>query len=292
MVPKQAEVVLNSQAIMGESPMWDTEQQVLYWVDIFGNTVNIFEPDTAVNRPIDVGQDVGTVVIRESGGLILAVQEGVACLDLETEAVQLLINIQKDGLRLNDGKCDPVGRFWTGTNAYDYTEGAGSLYCIDTDLGVRTINDSVTNPNGLVWSSDQKTFYHIDSNTYAVDAYDYDVETGQISNRRVAIGPNDDLGIPDGMAMDEDDNLWIATWDGGRVIRWDPINGELMEQIDVPGARQTTACAFGGPQLNELYITTARYKLNGEDLDEQPMAGSLFKVELDVKGVPANRFKG
>jgi sugar lactone lactonase YvrE len=200
--------------------------------------------------------------------------------------------LEAKGVRFNDGKSDPAGRFWAGTMADDMTEGGGALYCLDTDLTVRRMIEKVTISNGLVWTLDTKCFYFIDTPTREVAAFDYDIDSGNISNRTAAIKIEEKLGYPDGMAIDEADMVWIAHWGGGKVTRWNPKTGKLLETIKVPHASLVTSCAFGGPDLSELFITTATVDLNEKHKKSQTLAGSLFRVQLDVKGVPAFRFKG
>ena len=288
-----AEIVLRHQATLGEGALWNEKDQFLYWVDIMEQQVMIFDPATGDNRAISTGSDVGTVVQRESGGAMIAVRDGFASLDLETGAVEMVAEQKVDGVRFNDGKCDPQGRFWAGTMAYDSTEGAGSLYLIDADFSVRTMIESVSISNGLVWTSDRQTFYYIDSPTHQVQAFDYDDVTGDISNHRIAIEiDGEEYGAPDGMTIDSDDNIWVAMWGGGSVTHWNPQTSELLGQIEVPGAKQVTSCALGGPELNELFITTASIDLDEEALQEQVNAGILFKTEVDAKGVSPFTFRG
>ena len=288
-----AEIVLRHQATLGEGALWNEKDQFLYWVDIMEQQVMIFDPATGDNRAISTGSDVGTVVQRESGGAMIAVRDGFASLDLETGAVEMVAEQKVDGVRFNDGKCDPQGRFWAGTMAYDSTDGAGSLYLIDADFSVRTMIESVSISNGLVWTSDRQTFYYIDSPTHQVQAFDYDDVTGDISNHRIAIEiDGEEYGAPDGMTIDSDDNIWVAMWGGGSVTHWNPQTSELLGQIEVPGAQQVTSCALGGPELNELYITTASIDLDEEALQEQVNAGILFKTEVDAKGVSPFTFRG
>jgi len=289
---KIAEPILAANAVLGEGSLWDHRRNCLYWVDILERKVNIFDPATGANRVLKVDQDVGTVVADAAGNLMLALRDGFARLDFGSGEVVMIAEQKAEGIRFNDGKCDPAGRFWAGTMAYDMTEGAAALYCLDTDLTVRRVIDHVTISNGLVWTSDTKRFYYIDTPTFEVAAFDYDVDTGNISNRRAAIQIDSDLGSPDGMAIDEEDMLWIAHWGGGKVTRWNPKTGKLLETINVPHASLVTSCAFGGPDLDELFITTATVDLNEKQRSSQTLAGSIFRVRLDVKGVPAFCFKG
>lgn len=289
----QANLLLDAKAELGEGPLWDEREGVLYWVDILGATLNRYDPKTNTNQSFDVGQHVGTVVLDESGGILLAVKDGFARFDPVTETLAILATpeAQIEGNRFNDGKADPAGRFWAGTMAYDGTPHAGSLYCLDTDGTVRKQESDVTISNGIVWTPDHKTMYYIDSPSHVVTAFDYDKATGTISNGRIVIKVPEHMGLPDGMAIDTKGHLWIAHWGYGAVICWNPTTGEKMHEIKVP-ASHTTACAFGGDDFRTLYITTARTELSDEQLEKEPLAGGLFVIELDVEGLPTYRYQG
>ncbi|MFZ4779846.1 MAG: SMP-30/gluconolactonase/LRE family protein [Terrimicrobiaceae bacterium] len=292
---KIAKPIVHQKAIIGEGALWDHTKKLLYWVDILGQKVFIYDPKTNENREFLVGHDVGTVVPRRSGGLMLAVRDGFASLNTETGEVKILKDTEADipTNRFNDGKCDPAGRFWAGTMGYDWLKPAsGSVYILHADLSVRKVIEPVGCSNGLVWTRDGKTMYYIDSMTWEIHRYDYDVNSGDISNKRVAVSIAKEIGLPDGMAIDENDNLWVAMYGGGAVCCWNPKTGELLETIDVPGARLVTSCAFGGENLTDLYITTGNNGLSEEERKQQPNCGALFKVELKVKGTPAHFFQG
>ena len=289
---KVAEPILEAKAVLGEGSLWDHQRNCLYWVDILDRKVNIYDPATGANSVFTVNQDVGTVVADTAGNLMLALRDGFARLNIDSGEVVMVAEQKSEGIRFNDGKCDPAGRFWAGTMADDMAEGAGALYCLDTDRTVRRMIEKVTISNGLVWTLDTKYFYFIDTPTREVAAFDYDIDSGNISNRTAAFKIEEKLGYPDGMAIDEADMIWIAHWGGGKVTRWNPKTGKLLETITVPHASLVTSCAFGGPDLSELFITTATVDLNEEQKRSQTLAGSLFRVQLDVKGVPAFRFKG
>ena len=289
---KIAEPILEAQALLGEGSLWDSAKNCLYWVDIVGCKVNIYDPVTGRNRVFHVSQDVGTVVPAKSGGLMIALRDGFARLKIESGEVVMMAEKKREGIRFNDGKCDPAGRFWAGTMADEMTEGAGALYCLGADLTVRTMIERVTISNGLVWTSDAKRFYFIDTPTCEVAAFDYDVDTGDITNRKTAIKVDKNLGLPDGMAIDEEDMVWVAHWGGGKVTRWDPQTGKLLDLIEVPEASLVTSCAFGGPKLDDLFITSASVGLNDEQKKVQPLAGGIFRMKLNVKGVPAHPFDG
>ena len=287
------ELLVDAHAQVGEGPLWDEEQQVLYWVDILSSLLYIYDPATGENRALDVGRHVGTVVTRASGGLMLAVREGFASFDLETQELTLIANPEAHitGNRFNDGKCDPAGRFWAGTMAYENPTNQGSLYRLDTDLSVHKIFGDVAISNGIIWSLDRATMYYIDTLRKNVRAFDYADDTGDISNERVIINVPEEIGMPDGMAIDSDGMLWVAHYGGSCVSRWNPNTAQFLLKIDLP-VTQVTACAFGGPNLDILFITSAAQELDAAELARQPLAGGLFSIKTPYQGVPSFRFGG
>ena len=287
------ELLVDAHAQVGEGPLWDEERQVLYWVDILSSLLYIYDPATGENRVLDVGRHVGTVVTRASGGLMLAVREGFASFDLETQELTLIANPEAHitGNRFNDGKCDPAGRFWAGTMAYESPSNQGSLYRLDTDFSVHKIFGDVAISNGIIWSLDHTTMYYIDTLRKNVRAFDYADDTGDISNERVIINVPEEIGMPDGMAIDSEGMLWVAHYGGSCVSRWNPNTAQLLEKIDLP-VTQVTACAFGGPNLDILFITSAAQELDAAELARQPLAGGLFSIKTPYQGVPSFRFGG
>lgn len=285
----QAELAIESQALVGECPCWHQEKQLLYWVDILKKQFHIHNPKTEKNLTINVGEFIAGVAPRNNGEVILGLQSGLASLNLETEEISILARPEDytPSHRFNDGKCDPVGRFLAGTMAVDETEGAGSLYSLDKHLHVRKLLDNLSISNGMGWSPDYSTMYLIDSPTQKVFAFDYDVTTGNISNQRVAVTIPE--GFPDGMTVDTEGNIWVALWAGFKVTRWNPYTGKLLQSISVP-APNVTSCAFGGSNLKELYITTARKDLNEAALNLYPHAGSVFRVKTDATGMKSFEF--
>jgi sugar lactone lactonase YvrE len=284
------ELILDAQAALGEGPIWHAPTQRLYWVNIAQGEVHVYDTRANADRTIQVGQPVGTVVPRHSGGVMLAVKAGFASLDLETEKLIVWEDPEPHlpQNRFNDGKCDPAGRFWAGTmtDGSPTVLGAGTLYCLDAARQVTPRLGQVSISNGLAWSRDKKTMYFIDSLAYSVDAFDYDDATGEIGNRRTVITVGENGNVPDGMTMDADGMLWVAQYGGSCVRRWDPADGRLLQTIELP-ATQITACAFGGPDLDELYITSARTGLDEAALARQPHAGGIFKVRPGVRGLEA-----
>ncbi len=290
-----AELIVQRPSTLGEGSIWDARRQVLYWIDIRESQVFIFDPATNTNRAINVGSHVGTVVPRHSGGLILALRDGIASLDLQTEKVEMLVPVdnQPGQLRFNDGKCDPAGRFWVGTLNYQEKKGAASLYRLDIDQTLHRMLTDLTISNGLVWTRDHKTMYFIDTPTREVWAFDYDLAAGAISNKRTVIKVPVNMGYPDGMTIDSDDNIWVALYGGAQVAHWNPKTAELLDVVHVPGAKHVTSCALGGKDLNDLYITTAAQGVDSEaDKRDQPHAGSLFRVRVQSRGVEAFEYLG
>jgi len=291
-----AELEFRHDALLGEGPVWDRRAGNLYWVDIEGFAVHRYDPETRNHKIIDVGQYVGSVAIRKSGGLIAALKSGFASLDPDTGAIENIADAESHlpGNRFNDGKCDPAGRFWAGSLALDERDRAGkaNLFYLDVDCSVRLMKPGVTISNGLAWTHDEQTMYYIDSETEKVVAYDYDRVSGDISHPRTVIEVNAlEKGWPDGMAIDEEGMLWVAHWDGGHVCRWNPQTGAELAEIIVPASRPTS-CVFGGKDFDTLYITTARTGLKPEKLAQEPLAGSIFKCRPGVRGLPMNEFGG
>ena len=290
------ELLLNLKADLGEGPIWHPPSQRLYWVNIMQGEVHVYDPATNTDRSVSVGQAVGTVVPRRSGGVMLALNHGFASLDLDSGMLTMLQDPEKylPENRFNDGKCDPAGRFWAGTmlnGAGESDPPHGSLYSLDANHQVKHRLGHIRISNGIAWSLDKTTMYYVDSPDRRVDAFDYDEATGEIGNRRVAVAVAREYGMPDGMTIDAEGMLWVAGWGGGQVSRWDPSNGKFLETIQVP-ASQSSACAFGGPNLDELYITSARRGLDAATLAREPLAGGLFVARPGVRGTEAFEFAG
>ena len=289
-----AELVLNVRAELGEGPVWDAASGTLYRVDLFAGVVHRYQPASGLTGSVEVGEIIGCVVPRQSGGLLAATASGIYHLDPATGAKTRVSAIEADRpeTHFNDGKVDPAGRFWFGSIAVDRTSDVlGDLYSLEPDLTVTHRLAGVDNTNGMDWSPDGRTMYYIDSLTRQVTAYDYDAASGAISNPRPLVTLPEGTGVPAGMTVSVDGTLWVAHWGGARVTRWHPATGALLQTIAVP-ANLTTSCAFAGPALDELYITTARYQEPITALAAQPFAGGLFRYRTDTKGRPAAVFPG
>ena len=287
------ELVIDSKSDLGEGAIWNYKTGELLWVNITGKILNIYKPRTGDNREMFTGQMIGTVVPAESGKVIVALQNGLYQLDPETGTKKFIADPEENipTNRFNDGKCDPAGRFWAGTLSLKGESGVASLYRLDPDSTVHKMIENVSISNGIVWSHDLKKMYYIDTPTQKVMGYNYNNETGEISNPVVAVEVPSEIGSPDGMTIDANGNLWIALWGGSAVGCWNPENGELVRKINVP-AKNVTSCAFGDDDLETLYITTARQDTNEEELEKFPFAGGVFKTRPGVKGINAFFFKG
>ncbi|MEM9215397.1 MAG: SMP-30/gluconolactonase/LRE family protein [Cyanobacteria bacterium P01_F01_bin.150] len=323
----QLKPVLTARARLGEGPVWDERSQLLYWVDIYNHRVHQFNPETGRNRFIDVGETVGAIALVESPNatdesdttkLIMALRHGLAYLDLNTGDVIPIITVETDKLnnRFNDGKCDIRGRFWFGSMCNDGKK-EGMLYryisehhnhgshtsacCSNNEVSVTneakdplaksnltSMESGLKISNGLGWSPDNQTFYLTDSPLQTIFAYDFDEENGTMGDRRVLIDLTHESFFPDGLTIDAEGCLWVAMWDGWCVVRFDPT-GKEISRIQLP-VQRPTSCAFGGRDLNQLYITTASIGLSEAQIEASLWSGDLFCVETTIKGLPMNRF--
>jgi sugar lactone lactonase YvrE len=285
------ELVLDAHAQVGEGPVWDDASGTLVWVDIMGNTVHRYDPATGRDRTIDVGQPVGAAVLRHDGnGLVLALRDGFGMLDEGSGQIQLVAAVEADvpTNRMNDGKCDPGGRFWAGTMAFEVTPGVAALYRLDPELQVNRMLSGVTLSNGLGWSPDGRQMYYIDSTTRGLDVFDFEPADGSLGERRrlITIPPGE--GLPDGMTVDAEGGLWIALHGSGSIRRYMP-DGRVDRVVRVP-PKMVTCCTFGGSDLTDLYITTMSLGLSAADRRAQPLAGALFRCRPGVRGLPPDRF--
>jgi len=285
------EAVLAHTCLLGEGPVWDAARKTVCWVDILKGKVHEFSTPDQHHRTIDVNDLVGSIALCSNGQYIAALKSGLAFVNRDNGHIRMLHHpeVHLPGNRFNDGKCDPAGRFWVGTMALSEAAGAGSLYMIDKDLAHTKKIGDVTISNGMAWTSDRQTFYYIDTPTREVVAYRYHLQTGEITDRRVIIKIPERDGFPDGMTIDQEGMLWIAHWDGWQVTRWNPVTGEKLSHIAMPVAR-VTSVTFGGDDLQDLYITSAKVGLSEKQLEAQPLAGVLFRVKNCAQGVATALF--
>jgi sugar lactone lactonase YvrE len=281
----RAEQVTGPVTYHGEGPVWSESWGGLRWVDMLAGDVLSLAADGTIDRR-HVGNVAAALRPRRQGGAVIAVERGFALEDADG-AIRYLGELWTDThVRMNEGGCDPDGRFYCGSMAYDQRPGAGALYRLDPDDSVHVVLENVTISNGLEWSPDGSLAYYNDTPTQRVDVFDYDGESGLTGRRPFAEIPAE-AGGPDGLTVDEEGGVWVALYGGGAVRRYNP-EGVLDEVIEVP-AEQVTACTFGGSNLDQLFITTSREGLGG---GEDPLAGSVFRSAVGVASLPVREFAG
>lgn len=280
-----------TKAALGEGALWNYKTQEFYWIDIVNKQFHIYNPATKTNKSFEMPSQIGTVVPSTKNEAVVALEDGIYTVNLIDGSLKMLSDVENKMTenRFNDGKCDPLGNLWIGSMHLKQSEPKASLYKVDSEGTATKMLGNITISNGIVWTSDSKTMYYIDTPTGNIRAFDYDISNGTISNERVAVVVPPSLGYPDGMAIDEEDMVWVGLWNGNSVVRFNPNNGELLQKIEVP-AHNVTACAFGGKNLDELYITTATVDMTEEEQKKYPLAGSIFKVKPGVKGVKSDFF--
>lgn len=277
--------VTDAVAYHGEGPVWSARWGGLRWVDMLAGDVLSLGPDGTVER-----RHVGTVTAalrpRRCGGAVIGIERGFALEEPDGTLTTLAELWTHTRVRMNEGGCDPDGRFYCGSMAYDKALGAGALYRLDPDRSTHVVLEHVTISNGIEWSPDGSRAYYNDTDTSRVDVFDYDPDGG-LTNRRPFVHVPREHGRPDGLTVDAEGGVWVALHRGGTVRRYTP-DGAPDAVVEVQ-PRQVTACAFGGDGLDELFITTSRENLApGED----PQAGSLFRAEVGVRGLPVREFAG
>jgi sugar lactone lactonase YvrE len=284
-VAVRAEQVTAPVAYHGEGPVWSERWGGLRFVDMLAGDVLSLRPDGTVGRR-HVGSVAAALRPRSRGGAVIGVERGFA-LEEPDGAISTLPELWSDtGVRMNEGGCDPDGRFYCGSMAYEKTPGAAAVYRLDRDGSTRVVLRHVTISNGLEWSPDGSRAYYNDTATSRVDVFDYDRDAG-LTNRRTFVDVPPEDGRPDGLTVDSEGGVWVALNQGGAVRRY-TSDGRVDAAVEVP-PRQVTACAFGGDRLDELYLTTSRENLPP---DADPLAGSLFRAEVGVRGLPVREFGG
>jgi len=287
-----AETLFHVQNELGEGPAWHPKENRLYWVDIVAGDLYRSNQKLTDFTKTHFNTMIGAFGFREAGGLILATTDGFSTWEPGQTEPEVLWNPlpNRADVRLNDGKVDTAGRFWAGS--MDFTRAEGELYRIDPDGSHHVMLNGIGISNGLGWSPDRKLMYYTDSLKYTIYAFDYDLETGDITNQRPFIQlPEDSREIvPDGLCVDAEGCIWSAHWNGWEVIRYDP-QGEPMLKVKVP-AQRVTSCCFGGATGSQLFITSARGELPEEALASQPYAGDVFICQTDTVGQDATLYKG
>lgn len=287
-------------AVLGEGPFWDAGLQKLWWIDGLaefgrGDDLHLLDPKTGEDRRWHIGKHLGCALPLGDGRVMLALQDGIALFQPETQALTYISGLEREieNNRLNDGKCDSRGRLWLGSMSMTANqpgrefEITGSFYRYAGGKAEKQFG-GVGISNGMAWNAGETTMYYVDSTPQTVYAFDFDAETGVISNRRAMIHIDPAEGCPDGMCIDAEGMLWIALFGGWKVVRYDPATGTRLSEIPLPCA-QVTCCTFGGENLDELYITTASIGLSEEERRQQPLAGAMFMVRPGVAGTLPNR---
>jgi len=274
------ELLVDCRCELGEGPVWEAENNRLLWLDINKGTVHSWHSLTNRHTMHEFPSKISAITRNQFGKYIAASKRGFVELDFANHTVYPIADPESDkpNNRFNDGKSDALGRFWAGSMDEVYgKEGEGKLYMLNLDGKIEVKIDNVTCSNGLVWNKSNTLFYYIDSLKYNVVVFNFDLESGSLSDPRVLINFPKELGLPDGMSIDSNGNLWVAIWGSGKIFKIDSIEGKILREIEVP-ASQVTSCTFGGQDNKDLFITTASVGLNEDELKRTPYAGSLFRI--------------
>jgi sugar lactone lactonase YvrE len=291
MPPPEIRIVHDGRDRLGEGPSWDERAQELVRVDITGSRVHGWSPTHGPTWTIEVEGEVGAAVLREEGGLVLAIDHTLVLRDADgTQRTIATVEENKDENRFNDCRADPQGRLWAGTMSRKRTPGSAALYRMEPGGELEQVLGGTAISNGIGWSPDGHTMYFIDSPSQKLDAFDFEPSSGVISNRRTLAEVDPADGLPDGLTVDAEGGIWVALFAGGALRRYGP-DGTTEAQIELP-LTNPTCPAFGGPRLDTLYVTTAWHKLTPEQHAAEPQAGALVALEPGVRGLRRNRFAG
>jgi sugar lactone lactonase YvrE len=274
--------------LLGESPLWNEREQALYWVDIRRPAIRRLDHASGRVDTWAMPDLVGSIALADDGRLLVALRESIGLYDRATGRLETIAAPVRHpaGHRFNDGRCDRQGRFWAGTMHHTTRAPEGVLYRLAGGELVER-QSAICIPNSLAWSPDGTTMYFADSLRYAIFAYDYDIASGEMSRGRI-FAETQPPGFPDGSTVDAEGYLWNAEFNASRVVRYAP-DGRVDRRIEVP-AQRPTCCAFGGPGLDVLYVTTASWQLSDEEHRAQPFAGALLALEVGARGIPEPRF--
>ena len=281
--------VLSLQNELGEGPLWNLAEQRLYWVDILGRRVHRLQPASGEHEVFDLGAQVCVIAFRQQGGRVVAGQHGFAFWDEGATSLRPIADPEahKPTTRFNDGAVDRLGRFWAGTMGDPLNN---ALYRLDADLSLRTMESGIDISNGIGWSPDNRTMYHTNSTPGLIYAYDFDLHSGEIANRRIFVDSSAESGVPDGLTVDSQGYIWSARWGGWRLDRYDP-QGRLERSVRMP-VEFPTSVTFGGAELDVLYVTSARVDVPAADRPQRPLDGDLFCLRPGVRGLPEPMFGG
>ena len=287
--PSPFTCALDARASLGECPVWSVDEQVLYWVDINAPALHRFDPATGADIAMPMPEAIGCFALRTRGGFVVALRGGVWLARRDGSLERKLADAPYDPahFRFNDGRCDPQGRFFPGSMNEKRDASTAALYRVDGDGTIAEVLSGVMISNGLAWSPDGSTMYHSDTPAHTIRAYDYDVATGTPSRPRIFAAWTGETDRPDGGAVDSMGNYWTAFYRGGKIVRLSP-RGEVQAEFATP-AMCPTMCAFGGPDLRTLYVTSARQFREADELARLPQSGGVFAMRVEVPGLPEPR---
>lgn len=277
---------------LGESALWDAARSRFYWVDITGQMIYAKDWAGGATRALPTGDPVGSVALRARGGLVAALRHAIAFCDVDLGTLEVVGTVEEDmaGNRLNDGAVDPAGRFWVGSMDMAESAPAGSFYRVDADTTITASFGGIICSNGPAWSPDGRTVYHVDSTRQLIRAYEFDPATGTVGAGRVFVSDEEHPWFPDGVTVDAEGFVWNCKWAGGRIVRYDP-DGAVDRVLHMPVPRPTR-CAFVGPDLTTLAVTSARIGLDAAELAGTPLSGQVLLLNPDAQGLPATLFAG
>jgi L-arabinonolactonase len=287
--------VVDAKAQLGEGTCWDPQAQCLWWLDIYGQKIHRYEPASGRTQTFVTPRRPGCLAVRKQGGLVVAMGDGFHSFDPATGQFRSIIDVEADlpETRMNDGRTDRQGRFWSGSVFEiegQVSRPLGALHRLNTDLSSARVAGEFTCFNGLAWSPDSRTLYCTDSATPYVWAWDFDAATGDIERQRMFVDLSAEQAIGDGATVDVEGCYWITLPFKGKLQRYDP-DGQLIQTLALP-VDIPTCCEFGGPDLGLLYVTTATLKRSPAELRQQPWAGGLLVSDVGVKGLPTAAFSG
>lgn len=286
-----ASIVVDCKNDLGEGPVWDHINGKLMWIDFNAGKVCSFQVNTKTYSAMAIADTIMVAIPTNRNNWIVAIDNSVSIYDPNTNQIiqQVILDENKPDNRLNDGKCDAHNRLWIGTMSKTADSAAGSLYKVNGDLTYEIMDGPFIIPNGIAWNKKNTAMYLVDSMMKKIFRYDFDLDNGAISNRTDLIDTSDEAGLPDGMAIDEEDNLWVAFWQGQSVLQYDTNSGKILNRIKTP-AVIPSSCCFGGQDLGTLYITSSRKYDSEENINQFPMSGGLFSIRPGVKGMPTSFF--
>jgi sugar lactone lactonase YvrE len=287
----KAAVLIDCACELGEGPMWHPAEKVLYWVDILKKTLHRFNPATGDHQFFEFTVMPGAVVpSRKNNHLIISFEDGIAAFNWQTRQTNYLVSYHQNrsDLRANDGKCDALGNFWTGTMSKTALSAAGNLYCLTSNLDLQIKIAGTTISNGLAWSANGTQLYYIDSARHSIRRFDIDYTTGQLSNQQTIIH-RPEYAWFDGMTIDTEGMLWVAHCNEACIKRWNPVTGQVITTIALPCPNVTSIC-FGEEAYDTLFITTAREHMTPAEIARYPLSGAVFYVTTDCRGLPTNSF--